>query len=339
MLRFTRPALLALAISCALAEPAIAQQTTAGQSRDPQTAALPEQPASIGLRRPAIVVGDVVTLGDLFTGLPTDQAGTPIARSPKLGESVPVDAAWLGRLARHYDVAWAPRSHLDGTVVKHDAIVIDAAQVQAEVTKLLEAQEGGARLDVAIDASGLAIPLPVESEGRFGLEGLRREARSGRFTVDLVYPATGAPAIRVPVSGRAVELVEVPVLSRRVRDNEVIGRNDIGWEMRRADRIAANMITDSAQLIGMSPRRNLRAGQPIRSGDLRAPVLVARNSLVTMRLQSANMVLTAQGRTLDDGSHGSVVRVINLKSNTIVQAVVADAGVVEVMAGGQAFSH
>jgi flagella basal body P-ring formation protein FlgA len=43
------------------------------------------------------------------------------------------------------------------------------------------------------------------------------------------------------------------------------------------------------------------------------------------------MELSVQGRALEDGSQGDVVRVMNTKSNTVVSAVVVDSGVVVVM--------
>lgn len=338
------PLALGLALALACAAPAAALAATQGTARTAaqgtaQTAALPERIGAVTLKRPAQVIGEVVTLGDLFAGLGAEQAGTPVARAPKLGESVPVDAAWLGRLAEHYKVDWAPRSHLDGTVVEHAATHIGVAEIEAEVSRLLEEQSAGARLEVTLDNPALSVALPLESGGRFGLEGLRQDPRSGRFTVALVYPASGTPTIRTPVSGRVAELVEVPVLLRRVAADEIIGADDVGWELRRADRLAGNLVTDPAQIVGQSPKRSLRAGDPVRGADLRMPVLVPRNSLVTLRLKVANMTLTAQGRALDEGGLGSVVRVVNLKSNTVVQAVVSEAGVVDVASAAAALSN
>ncbi|HMA14754.1 MAG: flagella basal body P-ring formation protein FlgA [Bacteroidota bacterium] len=43
------------------------------------------------------------------------------------------------------------------------------------------------------------------------------------------------------------------------------------------------------------------------------------------------MQLTAQGRALENGAEGDVVRVMNTSSNTVVSAVVIDSGVVEVV--------
>ena len=61
----------------------------------------------------------------------------------------------------------------------------------------------------------------------------------------------------------------------------------------------------------------------------KTPIMVAKNSLVTVRLQNERMQLTVQGRALEDGAEGDVVRVMNTSSNTVVSAVVVDSGVVE----------
>ena len=44
------------------------------------------------------------------------------------------------------------------------------------------------------------------------------------------------------------------------------------------------------------------------------------------------MVLTVKGRALEDGAQGDVVRVMNVKSNSVVNALVIDAGSVVVTA-------
>ena len=79
-----------------------------------------------------------------------------------------------------------------------------------------------------------------------------------------------------------------------------------------------------------SPRRPIRPDRPVRAADLREPVLVRKNSLVVLRLETERMVLTSQGRALQDGAGGQIIRVMNTKSNTIINGMVADRGVVRV---------
>jgi len=74
----------------------------------------------------------------------------------------------------------------------------------------------------------------------------------------------------------------------------------------------------------------LRAGQPIRNGDVRAPVVVAKGSLVTMILKTRNMILTSKGRAIENGAIGDTVKIMNTRSKTVIEAVVAGANRVTV---------
>ena len=131
-----------------------------------------------------------------------------------------------------------------------------------------------------------------------------------------------------------MEMIEVPVLRRRMVPGEVIREADIVWQEVRADRISRNVVLDSINLLGKSPRRPVRAERPVRGNELREPVLVAKNSLVTIRLQTARMVLTARGRALEQGAKDDVIRIVNTKSNQIISASVTGPGTVKVIPGG-----
>src|SRR3546814_20891309 len=91
-----------------------------------------------------------------------------------------------------------------------------------------------------------------------------------------------------------------------------------------ANRLTRTTVTDAATLIGMTPRRPIRAQQVIRSTELQTPVMVATNSLVVLRLNTDRMQLTVQGRALEDGAAGDVVRVMNTQSNPAISAAVVD---------------
>jgi flagella basal body P-ring formation protein FlgA len=93
------------------------------------------------------------------------------------------------------------------------------------------------------------------------------------------------------------------------------------------------VVTDPRRLVGTTPRQRLSAGQPIRDNETKAPVLVARNATVTILLQTPAMTLTAQGRATEDGARGETVRVMNLQSNKVVEAVVSAPDVVIIQLG------
>jgi len=56
--------------------------------------------------------------------------------------------------------------------------------------------------------------------------------------------------------------------------------------------------------------------------------------LVTMVLQTSNMVLSTQGKAVQDGAKGEVIRVQNIESNRIVDATVVGSNQVAVTVPG-----
>ena len=68
----------------------------------------------------------------------------------------------------------------------------------------------------------------------------------------------------------------------------------------------------------------------MRARDVSAPRLVTRGSLVTIKVETPYMMVTAQGRALQDGAMGDTVRVTNTQSNRTIEGIVASAGVVRI---------
>ena len=283
------------------------------------------------LLKPHVVVdGPVVLLGDLFDGA-GDQGATAIARAPEPGKRVEVGARWLAAVARAYGLAWQPNSRLEGTVVERASQVIDSRRIEAEMIDALARRGAAGRISLLLDQPAMRLDLPSDAEPTLAITGVNYDPSSGRFTALLVAPATGTAQAKATISGRAVTMTEVPVLRRRIEPGEVIRAEDIEWSSARADRIGRDIIIDAENLVGMSTRRPIRPGDPVLASELRAPVVVAKNSLITIRLETERMTLTAQGRAMEAGSSGDVIRVMNTKSNKIINAAVVDSGTVRVV--------
>jgi len=308
---------------------------TSSAGRIVQAASQPSaQPtAPVLLKEKVVIDGSVVLLGDLFDGLGANGA-TPVARAPAPGTRVAVNARWLLAVARAYGIGWRPGSRLDGTVIERASIVIETQRIEAATIGALRQRGIDGRLSLVLDNPVTRIHLPTDAEPSLLVAGLNHNPETGRFTAHLIAPAEGTPLVRITISGRAIEMIEIPVLRRRMLPGEVIGERDIAWQDARADRISRNVVRDPVNLVGKSPRRPIRAEKPVLSSELRQPVLVSKNSLVTIRLQTARMVLTARGRAMEPGAKGDVIRVVNTKSNQIISASVTASGTVEVVPGG-----
>ncbi len=279
----------------------------------------------------AVLVEDaVVRLGDLFEGL-GEQGTTAIAKSPAPGSRVRMDARWLQSLARVYALPWRPESAFDSVTIERASLVIDGNRIEALLIPAFAERGVDGEVSLLLDNPAVRLHLPVDSDPTLALTALALDPASGRFTAHIVAPAEGPAVVRAGVTGRIIRMTQVPVLTRRMASDTVIGPEDIDWITLRADRVGRNVITEAEALIGKSPRRTIRAGQAVRAGDLRQPVVVAKNSLVTIRLTTPRMVLSVQGRALEDGEAADVIRVMNTQSNTVISAVVVDPSLVEVM--------
>ncbi|MDH3473775.1 MAG: flagellar basal body P-ring formation chaperone FlgA, partial [Rhodospirillales bacterium] len=247
------------------------------------------------------------------------------------GRWVQLDARWLAALADGHGLDWQPASALDRVTVSRASQTLGPEAIEAALRDAFARRGLEGELEVLLDDPAASLRLPTRAEPSLAVAGLSLDPASGRFSAQIVAPAGPTPQARMTVTGRALVLAEVPVLSRRVAPGEVIGPGDLEWRSVPAERLAKNAVLDPANLLGKAPRRAIRPGEPVRATDLREPVLVAKNSLVTLRLETDRMVLTVQGRALEDGAAGQVVRVMNTKSNTVVNGVVVKAGTVRVV--------
>jgi flagella basal body P-ring formation protein FlgA len=122
-------------------------------------------------------------------------------------------------------------------------------------------------------------------------------------------------------------MLNVPVPNRRILKGELISSQDIVWIKTPSNRVQPNIIMHPDDLVGKTPMRGLRSGSPVRSSDVERPVIIRKGSLVTMVLKTPMMTLTSQGKAIENGSDGDVIRLTNTQSNTVIQAIVSGAGV------------
>src|SRR5262249_46155304 len=121
------------------------------------------------------------------------------------------------------------------------------------------------------------------------------------------------------------DTAEVVTLGRTLSRGEPIRSGDAVLE-RRPKIETADAIRRIDLAIGQAARRDLRAGQFLRTADLMKPELVGRGDTVTLVFESPGVKLTVQAKALEAGTHGDVVQVLNPQSKRIVQATVDGPG-------------
>lgn len=290
------------------------------------------------LRDQVVVDDDFVRLGDIFDGA-GEKGDVAVARAPGLGRRGIYDATWLLTVARANDFPWRPQSRFDRVVVERASQTIDGGDIEALLkTTIAErfAQAGRPKkIQVELENRNLRIHMAPRTQPDIRVRDLWIDREGHRFTASVVVPSPGATS-GTKVAGRIYEVRSIPVLNRRVARGEIVAEQDVEWIEVQASAVNRNILTDSEDIVGMTPRRYSAPGAPLRSGDFRPPVVVAKGSLVTILLETPAMVLTAQGRAAEDGAQNAVIKVTNTHSRKTVDAVVKDSSTVLIAAPASA---
>lgn len=137
-------------------------------------------------------------------------------------------------------------------------------------------------------------------------------------------PATAETALTP--TGAAAEGVRIVVPARNIARGEVISDSDLTYVTVAARRNFPGAATSLDQLDGKQARRFLHLGEPVQAGDVRAPILVAKGSTVTVTFRAPGITLTAAGKAMSEGGLNEPVTVLNLVSYRQITATVTGPG-------------
>lgn len=290
--------------------------------------------------RPAVTVsGETVTLGDIF-----DDAGKAapvvIAPAPAPGARTEISVSRISLAARRNGIDWRNDAGLTHIVIGRSGVTVPDDEVAAAISTAIEAQSSALPSSTTLQvdfANGMAgIQVADGDEPTVKVEQLSFNRRSGAFTAILRAPAGDMLSPLRRVAGRAYPVTDVPVLTRDMQPGEVVRQNDIDWVRLPSNRVGQNVVTSLEHLVGMSPRRPARAGEPMRIADMQPPIVVGKGAQVDMTFVSGALTLTARGRALESGAVGDIVSVLNIRSNRTVQGVVEGPNMVRIDAPGAA---
>ena len=282
---------------------------------------------AVSLKTESEVNGPAVRLSDVFDGISAD-LDRDIARAPAPGKSVTYDAIVLSRVAQMYSLDWKPQSVSDHTTIIAAAHKVTADDIRPAVVAKLKDQDIKGDIEVTFDNRSLEINLPANRDPNFSLNNFGYDTINHRFHADLVAETDYGPT-SMPLSGRVTVEHRIPVLVKRLEAGSIISEADLDWTTVSDDHMEG-VLAANDQLIGRELRRDTDGNIPLRDRDVMPPRLVVRGSLVTMKIETPMMSVTAQGKALQDGKLGDVVRVTNTQSNRVIEGTVAGPGIVSI---------
>jgi flagella basal body P-ring formation protein FlgA len=284
------------------------------------------------LRANVTVTSDLVRIGDVI-----DNAGPAaqiaIYRAPDLGTTGTLPAQQVLTALRAHQVIGVDTRDIKVISVTRAARTLEGKEIELQVARTLEHRNGlgdAANLSLTFDRDLQDLRLDASNTGALQPVSARADQRSGRFDVSFeIGNDAGAPPTRLRFTGTVVETVEAAVLARDVERNEVLKSSDVVIERRPKAAVASDAAARD-RAIGMQMRKQLRAGQALRTADLVKPDLVTRDQSVTLIYQSTGLYLTASGKAMENGTEGDVVNVLNLQSKRTVMGTVVGRGQVAI---------
>ncbi len=124
--------------------------------------------------------------------------------------------------------------------------------------------------------------------------------------------------------------IDVVVPAHDVARGALLGDDDLTTKTIAVTRLNDGIVRNLSDAAGKEAKRALRAGEFLRSSDLKRPTLVAKGATVTMVFETPGIHLTAIGRALAEGGEGESIPVLNPTSYRQIVAVVTGPGTVRV---------
>jgi flagella basal body P-ring formation protein FlgA len=188
---------------------------------------------------------------------------------------------------------------------------------------------GAAPLQARARAAGLNWP---------NREGVRQIVVNGPGRIDpLIQIQPTAPTPNVPDIRQRASAPAAParpealaVLGRTIQRGEAIQAEDVVW-IDTPSTAPRDALADPEALIGKTAKRVLLANTPLRAMDVMDTPSVRRNEPVTLIYEADGLKLSVRGKALGDAAIGANVKVLNPKSNKVLEAVVDGPGTARVM--------
>lgn len=280
--------------------------------------------AASSTRGEVLLDREIIQLGDVFE-LSGAAALAEIGPAPEPGRKLVYDVSALAQMARAHRIGWKPKSNYERVTVTRASQTLSNAVIREKIISELSTVTSDKDLDVALDNQGLEIHRPTRIVLDVRVADLGYDPVRHRFSGNLVVAEKGKEATAadiIPISGRAMPMMNVAMLARAVNAGETLGESDIEWAHLPLDKAGADVVSDARQLAGSETRRAMSAQSVLRTRDLAKARMVAKGGLVVMQVESPGMLLTAQGRALTDGAMGETIRVTNTQSNRTIDAVI-----------------
>lgn len=298
-----------------------------------KSAAPPAAPVRPALRADITVSADIITLGDLISGLHPQDAAVSAFRAPALGETGTIQASRIMATAEAKGLNNIDAGGLAQVVVTRAGRRITANDIEMAVKAALTERHGvdSRALSLVFDNGSPVLVVEPGLTGALSALDVSYDPRARRVSATVMLPGSAALRLKpARITGQLVETVEVVVPLKTIARGELLTDRDVVIERRPRDGQNGDLVSEATAAIGKMARRQLGAGVPLRLSDIQRQEVIARGELVTMSYDGPGVSLSLRGKANEAGAPGDVISVTNPTSKRVVQGTVTGPGRVSV---------
>jgi flagella basal body P-ring formation protein FlgA len=263
-----------------------------------------------------------LTVGDLFDGVDDRVSSYVLGPGPKAGEQMTLNARTLQRVALAMDMTWRPSNSSEQITIYRDATVIDKNIIMAALNKKLEQHGFSGSFHVSLVNKDPKMTILPTLPATVDIDSLRITSDNGSFTAKLKAPSLDNVKAQLMISGTITQMISVPVINTTMRNEDIISKYDIDWIDIPEKALQHDTLLKAESLVGMTPRRMIIQNRPVKAAEVIQPQIIKRGEIVTITFKSGPLLLTAEGKALENGAKDDMIRVVNTESSRPLKAKV-----------------
>lgn len=260
------------------------------------------------------IVGPVVHLSDLFSGLDSGQ-DVQLGAAPAPGSQLVIRAAQLSAIADQFGVSWDGAREGVSTTLLRKGHPVDITTAMSKLREALLAAGVDAKSIVTFDR--FASPM-VDDGARISIGPPELDAMRHQFRAVLRATCGGDEVLAMDLSGSIEAAIPVVVPVHAIRVGEVITDDDLTLASIAESKVPANAVMRIEEASGQEARMALPSAVPIAASMLRRATLVHKGGPVAIHLASSGIDIAAQGTALGSGALDDRVPVLNPSSHAVL---------------------